>query len=205
VPLNIQDLKYLNSVRSWVIDNPIPIPNLESILLCDDKYLFNQKLIEKGFGYLIPKINGKQTYPYILKKGIDSWGKESHLIYNAQIEQTFSDKLADPKYFSQQFIIGSQEYATHIIFKDSKIVCSLTFEYNFKIETPIKGKDESIDKRICLCPYLEEFASVLTLIDFNGLCCINYKVYENRLFIMEINPRFGGSLCSYFSFFIIHL
>ena len=203
VPLTIHDLKYLNEVRNLIIDNPIPIPSMENILLCDDKDLFNKTLIAKGFGYLIPNIGCEQTYPYILKKKIDEWGVNSHIIFNAEQEYIFSDALTNPEYFSQQFIIGSKEYATHILIKDMQIICSLTIEYNFETETPIKGKDEPIyTKIISTPPYLKVFSSVLTAINFNGLCCINYKVYKNSPFIMEINPRFGGSLGSYFFSFV---
>jgi hypothetical protein len=206
VPLTIYDLKYLNEVRNLIIDNSIPIPSMENILLCDDKDLFNKTLIAKGFGYLIPNIGCEQTYPYILKKKIDEWGANSHIIFNAEQEYIFSDALTNPEYFSQRLIIGSKEYATHILIKDMQIICSLTIEYNFETETPIKGKDEPIyTKVIFFPPYLKVFSSVLTTINFNGLCCINYKVYKNSPFIMEINPRFGGSLGLYFFSFIRHI
>jgi hypothetical protein len=206
VPLTIHDLKYLNEARNLIINNFIPIPSMENILLCDDKELFNKTLIAKGFGYLIPNIECEQTYPYILKKKIDEWGENSHIIYNAKQEYIFSDALTNPEYFSQQLIIGSKEYATHILIKDMQIICSLTIEYNFETETPIKGKDEPIYTKIIFpSPYLKVFSSVLTTINFNGLCCINYKVYKNSPFIMEINPRFGGSLGLYFFSFIRHI
>jgi hypothetical protein len=74
VPLTISDLKYLDTIRPLIANNPIPIPSLESIELCDDKYLFNTKLTGCGFGDYIPKMGGTQTYPYIFKKRIDQWG-----------------------------------------------------------------------------------------------------------------------------------
>jgi hypothetical protein len=205
VPLTIHDLKYLNGVRNLIIDNPIPIPSIESVLLCDDKYLLNQTLTANGFGTFIPKMEGILTYPYILKKRIDEWGQNSHIIAGAQQEQIFSDTLTHPEYFPQEFIPGLHEYATHIILKDHKIVCSLNIEYAFETETPIKGKDRPIYTKICRCPYLDVFSSLLMAIGFEGLCCINYKVVDNRPFILEINPRFGGSLCLFFFSFIEHV
>lgn len=202
VPLTMRDLKYLHEVRDLITDNPIPIPSIESILLCDDKYQLNQKLITNGFGDFIPKMGADLTYPYILKKRIDQWGDSCHIIFNSQQEQLFSDSLNNPEYLSQQLIVGAYEYATHILFKDQKIVCSLNVEYYFQTETPIKGKDKPIYRKVCGCPYLEEFSSILTLAGFNGLCCINYKVYDNRPYLLEINPRFGGTLCPYFFSFI---
>jgi hypothetical protein len=204
VPLTLPDLKYLSEVRDLIIDNPIAIPSMESILLCDDKYLLNKSLAANGFGHFLPKEGGALTYPYILKKRIDLEGKNSHLISDKQQEQVFSDISTHPEYFSQDFIKGSYEYATHILFKNQRIVHSMNIEYKFNTETPIKGKDKFIYRMICQCPYLDVFAAMLTSIGFNGLCCINYKVCDNHLFLLEINPRFGGSLGRYFFSFIRH-
>ena len=49
VPLTIQDLLFLDKNRGLIKNNLIPIPNKESILLCDDKSLFNETLINNGF------------------------------------------------------------------------------------------------------------------------------------------------------------
>lgn len=204
VPLTLPDLKYLNEVRNLIFDNPIAIPSMESILLCEDKYLLNKSLAANGFGQFLPKEGSALPYPYILKKRIDMWGKNSHLIYDKQQEQVFSDISTHPEYFSQNFIKGSYEYATHILFKNQRIVHSMNIEYKFNTETPIKGKDKSIYTMICHCPYLDVFAAMLTSIGFNGLCCINYKVCDNHLFLLEINPRFGGSLSRHFFSFIRH-
>lgn len=204
VPLTLPDLKSLNEVRNLILDNPIAIPSMECILLCDDKYLLNKSLASKGFGHFLPREGGAPTYPYILKKRIDLSGKNSHLISDKQQEQVFSDISTHPEYFSQTFIKGSYEYATHILFKNQRIVHSMNIEYKFNTETPIKGKDKPMYTMICHCPYLDVFAAMLTSIGFNGLCCINYKVCDNHLFLLEINPRFGGSLSRHFFSFIRH-
>jgi hypothetical protein len=205
VPLSMQDLKSLNKVLHLVEHNPIPIPSIESLLLCDDKYLLNQRLIDNGFGNFIPKMGSRLSYPYILKKSIDEWGKNSHVILDMQQEQSFTKLLDHPEYFSQTLVPGTHEYATHIIFKDQRIVCAINIEYGFKTDTPIKGKDPEIYRKVCSCSYLDVFSSILMSIGFEGLCCINYKVWNNRPLILEINPRFGGSLCPFFFSFLRHL
>ena len=202
VPLTIDDLKYLNEARHLLFNNPIPIPRIETILLCDDKYALNQKLIENGFGSIVPKMGDGLSYPYILKKSIDDWGRNCHIIENKQQELIYSDKSINPNYFSQELIVGQYEYAMHILFKDNNILCSINIEYFFEIETPIKGKDKEIYQKICRQRYLDTFTSILISIGFEGLCCINYKVRDNRPFIIEINPRFGGSLSPYFFSFM---
>ena len=147
----------------------------------------------------------QSVYPYILKKRIDAWGKNTFIITNAYIEQEFAHLLRDPDYFTQELIPGQCEYATHIVFKENKIACSINIEHAFSSNTPIKGKDQRIYSKICHCPFLDLFSSILMLIGFEGLCCINYKVNRNIPHILEINPRFGGSLRPYFFSFIRQL
>jgi len=205
MPLTISDLKGLNEMQNPIPHNPVPVPSTKTIQLCDDKYLFNQCLIDNGFGDFVPKMGGTQTFPYILKKKIDEWGANTHIILDAQQELKLTEILNHPEYFTQELIAGPTEYATHVFFKNQNIVCALNIKYVFEIGTPIKGKDKAIYEKICHCPYLDLFSSILVSIGFEGICCINYKIYDNRPFIIEINPRFGGSLCPYFFSFLRHI
>jgi len=201
VPLTISDSIYLDEVRELIVDNVIPIPSKDSILLCDDKYQFNQKLIKNGFGEFIPTMDSELTYPYILKKKIDEWGQNCHIVSDAEQELNLSEIINSPNYFTQEIIRGKREYATHILFKDQKIVRSLNIKYSFDKEVSIKGKDTHNYTTICHCPYIDIFSDILKSICFEGLCCVNYKVSDNRPQIIEINPRCGGSLTPYlFSF-----
>ena len=200
VPLKIHEL-ISPEIQKLLVNNPIPIPTIESVLLCDDKFQFNKTLISKGFGEFIPNMEGSLTYPYILKKKIDQWGQNTHIIYGSHEEEMFSEILNSPEYFCQEIITGKSEYATHLVIENNKIVHSLNIKYIFKTDLSIKGKDQSA-VIICMCPYLDIFNSILMSIGFEGICCINYKVRNNIPYIIEINPRFGGSLCPYFSLFV---
>ena len=200
VPLTIQELEN-KEIQKLLANNPIPIPSIESVLLCDDKYQFNKALISNGFGGFIPRMNDSFAFPFILKKKIDQYGENTHIISGVQEEAFYSDKIASEEYFTQEIITGKKEYATHIVFKNGQILNSLNIKYIFKKDISIKGKDESLTL-ICPCPYLDIFASILAFIGFEGLCCFNYKVRNNTPFIIEINPRFGGSLTPYFSLFV---
>lgn len=205
VPLTIQDLNYLNQIPDLIANNAIPIPSIPVILLCDNKYMLNQALVIKGFSDFIPKVGVTHQYPYVLKKRIDEWGQNSHLIFNKQQEQLFLVNLIHPDYFVQAFIAGADEFATHILFKNKKIVHAITIKHSHEGDAYIRGKDKTISSVVFECTYLELFSSMLIAIGFEGLCCIDYKVVNNQPFILEINPRFGGSLCGLFFSFIEHL
>ena len=202
VPLTIEDLLYLNDFPELLCNNPIPIPSRESILLCDDKFLFNNKLMELGFEKYLPKMDKELSYPYMLKKKIDQWGQNTYIVGDATMEEKLIDFLTDDNYFTQEIIAGKNEFATHILFKNNRIIRSLTMKYVFDKTIPIKGKDKYKYLYICHFSYLDLFSSVLQSIGFDGICCINYKIQNNQPMIIEINPRVGGSLCPFLSSFV---
>jgi hypothetical protein len=101
--------------------------------------------------------------------------------------------------------LGKSEYATHILCKDNKIVYSLNVKYTFANDMPIKGKDKPLYMTIIKSYYLDTFTTILNTINFEGLCCFNYKIVDGKPLIFEINPRFGGSLCPFFFIFLDQL
>ncbi len=202
IPLTISDLLYVNDVRALVADNPIPIPSRDCILLCDDKYLLNQELTRHGFGSLIPRMGTALPYPYILKPRTGEWGRDCHIVTDKSSEARCADLRTDPNRFAQAFVTGADEYAAHILFRNHAIVCALTIKYVFAHETPIKGRDSHVFARVCRNRHLDVFTSILSSIGFDGLCCINYKVRNGHPWIIEINPRCGGSLCPFLFFFV---
>jgi len=205
MPLEISDLIAAQQWPQLLSKNPIPIPREEIILLCNDKYKFNQAVIQRGFGSNIPTMGTNLQPPYILKKRISEWGKECQMIRGAGDEMLVLDKLNDPAFYRQEIIPGRYEFATHILFAKDTVVKALNIMYEFESEYSIKGQNPDLYKVIHRCAHLNLFADVLRSIDFQGLCCVNYKVMRGRPYILEINPRFGGTLGPYFFSFIRHL
>lgn len=205
VPLNMSALKQTCAIRTCFQQNPIPIPSLESVELCDDKVRFNTNLIERGYTDHIPQMATDLGYPYMLKRRVDEWGRSCHIIRHAADEEELAQCINHPDFFSQQLVTGPTEYATHIVFKEGRIVCAMNIEYQFSNANPIKGRDAPHYHRPCPCYRLDLFAAILKDIAFEGLCCVNYKLLGKRPMILEINPRFGGSLTQYFFTFIRHV
>jgi hypothetical protein len=202
LPLTIDDLKALSRDHELVARNPIPTPSVASIDLCDDKFKLNEVLIAGGFGNLIPKMGTSLLFPYIMKRRLDEWGRHSRLVLGPGQEHELAALRDDPAYFGQEFIVGTREYATHILFSEGRIERALTIEYVFDTPTPIKGQLKPLYKTICRCPFLDLFASILVAIDFQGICCVNYKLRGGSPYVFEINPRIGGSLCPYLPYFV---
>lgn len=202
VPLTIPDVKRLNEARHLVKNGKIPIPTLESINICDDKYLFYQTLKHHGFEYLLPKIDTNLPFTYILKKKITERGVDNYIIANEETQKKYQHFIDSPDYFCQEMVLGKKEYATHILIRDKKIVASLNIEYIFSNIIPIKGQDEIAGRNIVPSPFNDIFEDILNAIGFEGICCFNYKEVDGNPLIIEINPRFGASLSLYFASFL---
>lgn len=205
VPSSVSELMQARQWPQLLDKNPIPFPSAESVRLCDDKYEFSQALIKRGFGEYIPRTGTNLETPYILKKRIGLFGRESRVILDRSGESEAGDSVNDPAFFRQEIIRGRREFATHILFAKGKIVKSLNILYEFDSQTPIKGQDAWLYVMVHRCQHLDLFAEILRSIQFEGLCCVNYKIAGGRPYIFEINPRFGGSLAPYFFSFIRHL
>jgi len=202
VPLTISDLKCLNEMRDLVISNKIPIPSLDAINICDDKYLFYQTLIKNGFEQFLPKIDNNLYYPYILKKKTGEKGDDNYVISDGGTETKYKHLIENPDYFCQEMVLGENEFATHILFQNNKMIASLNIEYIFKNKTPIKGQDKLLARKIVNFTYEDIFSEILSSIGFEGICCVNYKVKNGKPLLIEVNPRFGASLSLYFIAFL---
>lgn len=205
VPLTMDDLNFLTQHPQLAKNNPIPIPSQKAVNICDDKYLFSKTLIKSGFGTMVPRIGKNLPYPYMLKKKVAEGGNNCYIITDRSREQNFNNLISDPDYFCQQIIQDKNEYATHILFKDQKVVASINIKYVFANGQFVKGKDKFVCTTISGCPYLDIFADILDAIGFEGLCCVNYKVKDGKPYVFEINPRFGGSLSTFFFSFLRRL
>ncbi len=205
VPLSIADLYLLHGFGEAVRKNPIPIPSPESVALCDDKLLLNRTLIASGFGRNVPRLGAGQRYPYMLKKRVDTWGKNTHIVTGPAEEAALSGKLSAPDYFRQECVPGRNEYTTHIVCRNGRIVRALTLKLRFDQEPFIRGRDEDSGRSACDCRFLDLFERILGSIGLEGLCCFNYKIMRCEALIFEINPRFGASLAPLFAEFIDYL
>lgn len=202
IPLNMDDLRFLQDTPELTKNNLIPIPSFESTVICDDKLLFDQTLKAKGFSDYLPKTGKNLPYPFLVKKKVseDGWG--CYFVYNPEQKQQYLDLINSDDYFCQEIIKGKSEFDTHILFKNHQIIASITIKNEFEKDSYLKGRDKFIYTKIVDSPYLQIFSNILESIGFEGLCCFNYKENSGKPSIFEINPRFDGSLSRYFFTFL---
>ncbi|MCC8410887.1 ATP-grasp domain-containing protein [Mucilaginibacter sp. UR6-1] len=196
IPMSVQDVTYCHAARNIIKTDLIPIPSLEAITICDKKDMLVYKLREAGLGHLTPSVH--RSYPYILKKNAGDFSRNTFIINNKDDEKTFEQELNDPDYFTQELIFGKKEYASHIVFKNGKIMANVTVCHRYSERAYLQGKTTSEARNRVPNRHQEAFTQVLNAIGFEGLCCIDYKEVNGKPKIFEINPRFGGSLRFYF-------
>jgi hypothetical protein len=198
VPLTIPDLEFCMANKSLLGNNPLPFPSIESFTICNNKGEFDIFMRKYGFSIYLPDPILKDQFPFILKNVIDEGGENVYVINNANDQDRHKEIMHSPTYLKQGVIKGKKESATHILIKNGKIINALTIIYIFDKPVYIKGKDQYICRNICKNKHIDLFEEVLIKMNFNGLCCFNYKEENGIPKILEINPRFGGSLCEFF-------
>ena len=207
VPLTLEDALFASENLHLIGGSQVLIPEPASIHLCNNKHLLNEHLIRHGFGAYVPQTTGDMGFPYILKKKTDTWGLNSHLIPDVACETALLATLDERDYFKQQLVPGSEEYATHLIVRDGRVLSSLTIKHSFRRDAFVFGMGglRPEFRTVSQCSHLALFGNILKSIGFSGLCCVDYKLQNGIPAIFEINPRFGGSLAPFFFCFIRHL
>lgn len=196
VPLSLHSQKYLNKYNKYSIHNKAIVPSDFCIDLCSNKSKFYKFLIENDFNEFIPKITGFKGYPYILKKNIGEFGIGT-IIINDEIDEIENlDKIKSNEYFTQEYIDGYEEFTAHIICVRNRIIYFNVLKFTFCEKYFIKGKyfDPVTVTVVNHNKYKNIFENILSKMDYQGICCFNYKAPGGVLKIFEINPRFGGSL-----------
>lgn len=205
MPINMYNLRRLIPHKDLVDNSLVPTPTTEAIDICDDKYLFYTTLVEKGFENDMPRVGKNLKIPYIVKRKVAHMGVDCYIIDTPEKEREHWQEINHPDFFCQEIVPGKKEYATHLIFRDGKVVCSLNVLYIFSTPTYVKGVDKFIGNKLGKCPHLGLFTDILNAINFEGICCFNYKEVDGKPYIFEINPRFGSSLSMFFFSFLRQL
>ena len=123
-------------------------------------------------------------YPCICKSDFMSNGRGIKLLENPEAT-IFGDRIY------QEYIPGAIEYVSHIVCDKGQIIKCITYEYIMESDIIRTSKSKLTTERI-ESNFIEIFE--LFLIDYTGVCNIDYKIQNSTVKVMEINPRLGGSL-----------
>jgi len=165
--------------------------------LTKNKESFNNWLVENGFGDHVPRVGGHSEAPYIAKAKEGLWGKGCMLVKNVHHHAIAQQWVEDGTHFTQDLINSHQEYSTHILFARGEVLLSHTYEFSLNDKDVIRGGDDGRDddQRLVECPSIELFTGILRKLGYEGICCFDYKVVDEHIWIFELNARMGASVC----------
>ena len=202
VPLRTSDALWLAERRETLPRQRLPVCRTDVVRLCDDKLALNQRLIALGFGDHIPALLPEPQWPCVLKGRWSTDSAATHLLRDADDARRHAAALQDGAYFCQEAVLDPREYASHLVVQDGRIRQHMTNEYHCRDALFINGGRVSYTRRLVRSPHLPLLERMLAAIGFEGLCCVDYKVRDGRLQLLEINPRLGGSLAYSFGAFM---
>ena len=170
------------------------LPDDDTIEVCDDKLLFHERLEALGFGELLPAVlgEGDRRYPHVLKARRGDWGQGIRILRSPADEP----EIVPPDSFREAAVEGADEYVLHLLRVDGQVRYRLCYRYDMGAGLTVRGAVdapraiEPADDAPALAPCL----AILEALGFEGTCCFNYKLVDGRPIILELNPRFGGSL-----------
>lgn len=188
--------------RKQFIDHSIQwlLPKLEHARL-EDKFFFNSWANNYGLNNLLPKPKALDEFPYVLKTGNSFSG--SHVFYISNDDELsalkFDHKTQD--YICQEYIPELVEYVFQFISIDGHIKESVTYKHIFSDthkQYYIKGTRDGLNDKIAKVELYQDHLKILTRIindlKYTGCGCIDFKIFQNMIYIFEFNTRLGGSL-----------
>lgn len=181
---------------------PWLIPSQHACLM-EDKCYGHQWFIKHDYAPYLPPEKEPSDFPYLIKIPGNLSGK---LVYYINDQSDLNKHLPLPKHhLLQAYIHTPYEYVYHFLAHKGKVLEAVTYQHDFTQAYAnkshyIRGYRIRNDKSITvdLASYHEMlFHQIIQQLDFNGLGCFDFKLYEDRLYILEMNSRMGGSLIFY--------
>jgi carbamoylphosphate synthase large subunit len=196
LPLSDKDNNLLTSHNLHLCDKvKIIYPTYPTIKLLNNKNLFTEFMLVNYSNYIpdiyyLNNIKLKDIeYPAFYKPTYSTNGANMSIIYN---ENDFL-KLNNHNNI-QQFIDDEYEYAAFMLCISGKIINTKIVRHKYK-KYNIKTRNFPNTYETVMNVDINVFETIIKHLDYSGGMCINFKMNEltNKLYIFEINPRFGGS------------
>lgn len=194
VPLRLEQFPAARQAASFAgARRRAALPSAELVDLIDDKLLFNRWLVANGFGDHVPELlsDPPAIYPYIRKARHGTFGQGIRIVREPEDGDAPQDGT-----FVQRVVAGRYEYVLHLLRIDGSIRFQLCYRYDMLEPMRVRGESQSAATTEPAEPgdALGPCIAILEALGFEGTCCFNYKLVDGRMQLIELNPRFGGSL-----------
>lgn len=191
VPLRVAQI---DAARPAAAIGRATLPTRALVALADDKLAFNEWLVARGFGAHVPDLLGAApaAYPYIVKARHGDFGLGCRMIRGPGED----DAGDDAALFRQRAVAGADEYVLHLLRVGGRIRYHVAYRYDMAQPLAIRG---AADAPVSIVPAdpgdaLDLCTAILDALEYEGTCCFNWKLEGGRAMLLELNPRFGGSL-----------
>lgn len=199
IPTTIDDYNS-HSISEYIFNT-----NMDTINILNNKSIFSEFMLNNfrdnyplcyyynydntNFEHNIDDIEIKK----IQKNNTGFGGIQTKIIYKIDTTQK---NIVVTKYYEHYTY-----YAGHFLVKDGLVLKSSIFVNLIKNfdENFIKcGAMDNFDivNLVSLIEY-DTFSNILKILNFSGICCIDFIIDNNKIIIFEINPRMGDSLIKY--------
>jgi hypothetical protein len=202
VPLSLDDARFLRRQPPHLRERVLPLPDAACTELCHDKPRLNRFLIDAGFALHIAPMGDDLAPPFVCKPERGENSDECLLVPDIETQQRLAPYLGTPGLFRQAAVRGHVEYTTHFLMRDGGLVRELTVSDHHDTPLYIKNAALPLPRTLGACPDAATLQAMLRAVGYDGLGCAKFKFEQGRLHLIEINPRLGDSLCSYFFSFL---
>lgn len=169
------------------------LPDADLVDTCDDKLAFHHRLADLGFGEVLPALlpDAPATYPYVRKARRGDFGVGVRVVRGPG-----EDAPPIPDSFVEAAVPGADEYVLHLLRVDARVRYTLCYRYDMGAPLTVRGEADAprLIEPADPAPALPLCTAILAALGYEGTCCFNYKLVGGRPVILELNPRFGGSL-----------
>ena len=177
------------------------VPSRATVDIFADKKRFAVFAQQCGLEELTPKVFASADharFPCIIKRTNLNHGEGTVVAdCRAELDAALrSNTFADHDYIIQAFIEGP-EFTTNLVCRQGEIMWHCSFAYTITNGHLINSRHAETRIQPYTPPQdvLDAFKRFLAPVRYDGPCNIDYKIdAAGRLYVMEINPRFGGSL-----------
>lgn len=178
-------------------------PAPELIDLLENKDLFGVYLEELGLAAHAPRhfwSIDEVEYPCVFKPvGLNGGQGVAVISDEEELRAAIAGHVVDEgRYLLQSLTVGADEFVTHALLRDGKVIWDTTFLYLLGGTAVVRTAVVTGDCAVRRAPTAR---AVLDLLDwigadlgFSGPVNVDYKIIDGKPIIFEINPRLGGSL-----------